>query len=435
VDKGSVRSGRFPLDGVRVADFSWYGAGPYVTRCLAAYGAEVIRVESATRLDAMRWYSPRKPGVEQSYNISGMFNNYNPGKLGVTLNLGHAEGLEIAKKLISVSDIVLDNFMPGTMAKWGLNYEELVKLKPSIIVATMPTIGTTGPYALWRGFGTSIRTMAGMDQITGNPARPPIGTGMLAWPDWTCNPHHALTAVLSALHHRNKTGEGQFIETAQLESTACWTETAILDYTANGRIQTGMNNRLPYAAPHGVYRCLAEEREVDYCAMPDSEPTRRKKDERWCAIAVFSDDEWDAFCTAIGSPPWTGEERFATFAGRKDNEDDLDRLIGKWTRDKSPEEAMMLLQRAGVAAGVVQDGEDLQTRDPQLKERGFYVYLDHPEAGTIVHDGLTFALSATPGEIRRRAPLLGEHNDYVYGEILGLSEDERNRLTVEGVFE
>ena len=425
---------RFPLEGVRFADFSWFGAGPYVTRLLAAYGAEVIRVESSTKLDGMRWQAPRKPDVTPSYNISGMYNNFNPGKLGITLNLNHPEAQELAKKLISISDVVLDNFYPGAMEKWGLGYKELVKIKPDIIVATMPVMGITGPYTMWRGFGTSIRTMAGIDYMTGNPDRPPIGTGMAALPDFSCNPYHATTAIMAALHFRNKTGEGQFIEVAQFESTVCWTETAILDYTANGHIQEGMRNRLPNAVPHGVYRCRAEDGEVDYCAMPESVPEHRKKDERWCAIAVFTDDEWKAFCDAIGNPPWTKEEKFATFLNRKKNEDELDRLVGDWTIDKSAEEVMTLLQKAGVSAGVVQDGEDLLTRDPQLKERGFHVYLDHPEAGRIAHDGLTFSLSATPGEIRR-APLLGEHNEYVYRDILGLSEQEIDRLTVEGVLE
>ncbi|MEE8470569.1 MAG: CoA transferase [Dehalococcoidia bacterium] len=425
---------KFPLEGIRITDFSWYGAAPYATRLLAAYGAEVIRIESSTKLDGMRWQAPRRPDTPPSYNISGMFNNFNPGKLGITLNMSHPEAREIATKLVSISDIVLDNFYPGTMEKWGLGYEELVKIKPDIIVATMPVMGITGPYTLWRGFGTSIRTMAGIDYITGNPDRHPIGTGMAALPDFSCNPYHAATAILSALHHRHKTGKGQFIEIAQFESTVCWTETAILNYTVNKRIQRGMRNRLPYAAPHGVYRCRAEDWEVDYCAMPESVPERKNKDERWCAIAVFTDDEWKAFCNVIGDPPWTKEDRFATFLSRKDNEDDLDSLVEQWTIDKSAEEVMMLMQQAGVAAGVVQDGEDLLTRDPQLRERGFHVYRDHPEAGRIAHDGLTFSLSATPGEIRR-APLLGEHNEYVYREILGFSEEEVNRLTVEKVLE
>ena len=425
---------RFAMQGIRVTDFSWFGAGPYVTRLLAAYGAEVIRIESNTRIDGMRWQAPRKPGVPETYNISGMFNNYNPGKLGITLNLNNPRGLEIAKKLISVSDIVLDNFIPGAMEKWGLIYEELVKIKPDIIVATMPVMGITGPYTFWRGFGTTIRTAAGIDYMTGNPDRPPIGTGMAALPDFTCNPYHAATAILSALHYRNKTGKGQFIELAQLESTVCWTETAILDYTVNKHIQMGMRNRLPNAAPHGVYRCLGEDREVDYCAMPESEPEHKKKDERWVAIAVFTEEEWRGFCSVIGNPPWTKDKKFANLKSRKKNEDELDRLVEEWTMKKSPEEVMMLMQQAGVAAGVVNDGEDLQTRDPQLKARGFYVYLEHPEAGRIAHDGLTFALSATPGEIRR-APLLGEHNEYVYKEILGFSEEEVNQLITDGVLE
>ena len=425
---------RLPLQGVRVTDFSWFGAGPYVTRLLAAYGAEVIRIESNTKIDGMRWQAPRKPDVTATYNISGMFNNFNPGKLGITLNMNHPKGIELARKLIAISDVVLDNFYPAAMEKWGLTYEKLVEIKPDIIVTTMPVMGITGPYTLWRGFGTSVRTIAGMDYITGNPDRPPIGTGMAALPDFTCNPYHAATAILSALHYRNRTGKGQFIELAQFESTVCWTETAILDYTANGHIQIGMRNRLPHAAPHGVYRCMGEAREVDYCAMPESVPERKKKEERWCAIAVFTEEEWRSFCTVLGNPSWTEDERFSTFDARKANEDELDRLIEEWTARRSPEDVMMLMQQAGVAAGVVQDGEDLLSRDPQLKERGFYVWLDHPEAGRIAHDGLTFALSATPGEIRR-APLLGEHNELVYGEILGLSEDEVNQLITEGVLE
>jgi benzylsuccinate CoA-transferase BbsF subunit len=193
-----------------------------------------------------------------------------------------------------------------------------------------------------------------------------------------------------------------------------------------------MRNRLPNAAPHGVYRCLGEDTEVDYCAMPESEPDHRKKDDRWVAIAVFTNEEWQAFCKVIGNPVWTKSKKFTTFKSRKKNEAELDRLIEKWTVKRLAEKVMMLMQKAGVPAGVVNDGEDLLTRDPQLKSRGYYVYLDHPEAGRIAHDGLTFNLSETPGEIRR-APLLGEHNDYVFKEVLGFSEDEINRLTVEQV--
>lgn len=427
-------SKRLPMQGIRVTDLSWFAAGPYATRLFAMYGAEVIRVESNAKIDGMRWQAPRKPNITQTYNISGMFNNYNPGKLGITLKLSVPKGVEIAKKLVSKSDIVLDNFTPGIMESWGLTYEELVKVKPDIIVCTMPVMGITGPYKMWRGFGTSIRTLAGHDYIMGNPERPPIGTGMLAFPDFSCNPYHAIAAILSALHYRNRTGKGQFIELAQFESTTCWTETVILDYTVNGQIQKATQNRMPYAVPHGVYRCRGEDREVDYCPMPESEPNRRKKDERWVAIAIFTEEEWKAFCKVIGNPPWTLDKKFSTFSQRKKNEDELDRLIGEWTRERSPEDVMMWMQKAGVAAGVVQDGEDLQTRDPHLKERGYYVYLNHPEAGRIAHDGLTFTLSKTPGEVRR-APLLGEHNEYVYKEILGFSEEEINELTVEGVID
>ena len=427
-------TGRFPLEGIRITDFSWYGAGPFATKLLAAYGAEVIKIESNTKVDGMRWMGPRKPDVALTYNISGMYNNFNPGKLGITLNMNHPKAKEIVKKLISRSDIVIDNFMPGTMESWGLGYEELVKIKPDIIMVTMPVMGTTGPYSHWRSVGTGILAMAGTNSITGNPDRAPIGIGLIAWCDWTANPYHAAAAILSALHYRKKTGKGQYIEIAQLESTVCWMGMAILDYTVNKKIQTSTRNRSPNAAPHGIYRCLGEDREVEYCPMPDAEPERKKKDERWCAIAVFTDEEWRAFCDAIGSPPWTREKRFASLLGRKENEDELDRRVEEWTIERSPEEVMMVMQQAGVAAGVVQDGEDLLARDPQLKARGFYVWREHPEVGMIAHDGLTFTLSATPGEIQR-APLLGEHNENVYREILGFSEEEVNQLIMEKVLE
>ncbi|MDP2953459.1 MAG: CoA transferase, partial [Chloroflexota bacterium] len=211
-----------------------------------------------------------------------------------------------------------------------------------------------------------------------------------------------------------KTGKGQHIEVSQMESTASILETAILDYTANGRVRGRVGNRLPNAAPHGAYRCRGED--------------------RWCVIAVFTDEEWRAFCRVIGNPPWTKEDRFATLLARKQNEDELDRLVEEWTKERTPEEVMVLMQREGVPAGVVQNAEDMLLRDPQLRAREHYVYLDHAEAGRTAYDGVPFKLSATPGRPLSAAPLLGEHNDYVYREILGMSEEEANEYIVEGVF-
>jgi len=402
---------RLPLEGVRITDFCWWGVGAYCTRVLANLGAEVVRIESHARIDPTRGSPPIGRG-KTGLNVSGYFNNFNPTKLGITLNADLPKGREVALRLVKVSDIVTDSFTPHVMEKWGLTYENLVKVKPDIIVASLPVMGKTGPFRGWGAYGHQLEAVAGLAHLTGFPSRPPLGSGE-AWPDFTCNPYHAASAILAALHYRNRTGRGQYIEIAQLESTVCVTETAILDYAANGRVQGRQGNCLLSAAPHGAYCCRGED--------------------RWCAIAVFTDEEWNAFCQVLGNPAWANDPRFATLLGRKENEEELDRLINEWTEARTAEEVMLLLQRAGVAAGVVQNGEDLLVRDPQLRARGFFWVFDHPEAGKISYDGLPFKLSATPGRLRR-SHLLGEYNDFVYKEILGMSEEEVNQCFVEGVF-
>jgi len=431
---------RKALEGITVADFTWWGVGPYVTKLLGAMGAQVIRIESMTRIDPLRMAPPTRPG-EFGINKSGYWNNFNPSKLSITLNLSHPMGVEIAKKLVMLSDVVADNFTPRVMPKLGLDYEELLEMKPSLILLSMPVMGRGGPRTNFAAFGHQIAGLAGLNSISGFPGRPPCGTGN-ALPDFGINPYQAATALLAALHYRNKTGKGQFIELAQYEATTCVLETAILDYTVNNRIQGPMGNRLPYAAPHGAYRCKGEERWRVTALLTDQEWKTLCQDignppwtdERWCVIAVFTDEEWKSFCQAIGNPPWTKEERFATLLGRKENEDELDRLIEEWTRERTPEEVMALMQKNGVAAGVVQNMEDLMVKDPQLRAREFYQVREHPELGAVTYDGLQFKFSATPGDIFR-APLLGEHNDYVYGEILGMSEEEINQCIVDGVFQ
>lgn len=407
-----LQTRRLPLQGIRIADFTWWGVGPYVTRMLANHGAEVIRIESISRVDPIRGTIPFTQG-KIGLNVSGYFNNFNPSKLGMTLNVSHPKGVEIAKRLIAISDVVADNFTPHVMENWGLGYEELVKIKPDIIVLSMPLMGRVGPYKDFGAYGHQIESLAGLSSLTGFPDRPPVGSG-IAWPDFTCNPYHATTALLAALHYRNRTGKGQFIELTQFESSVCVLETAILDYTVNKRVQTRHGNHLPNAAPHAVYRCQG--------------------DDRWCAIAVFSDEEWKAFCNVLGKPPWTKDERFFTLLARKKNEEELDRLVEAWTIERTAEEVMILMQGVGVAAGVVQTGEDLLTHDSHLRARGFYWVLDHPEAGRTTYDGVPFKLSATPAQLRR-AHLLGEHTDFVCKDILGMPEEEINQLIVDGVLQ
>lgn len=397
-----------PLAGIRVADFTWFGAGPIFTEALANHGAQVIRVESQARLDGLRIAHPQPPD-RAGVNLSGYFNNFNASKLSCTIDMRTEQGRELALKLVAVSDIVAENYTPGTFEKWGLSYERLRQAKPDIIVVREPMQGLDGPHRDFSGFGAVIMPLAGLSHLSGFPDRPPIGTGT-NYTDYVVNPGHALFATLAALRYRSRTRKGQLIEVAQFESSACVIAPALLDYTANGRVQERQGNRLPHAAPHGAYRCQG--------------------DDRWLAMAVFDEEQWCALCRALGDPDWTREERFATLRGRKEHEDDLDRLVEAWTVTQTAEEAMAALQAAGVPAGVVQTAEDVLDRDPHLRERCYYEYLEHPEAGRTAYDGPGFRLSKTPGRLLSPAPLLGQHTEFVCKEVLGLSDEEIADLLV-----
>jgi benzylsuccinate CoA-transferase BbsF subunit len=272
--------------------------------------------------------------------------------------------------------------------------------------------GAGGPHGDFGGFGFVITPLAGVSHLSGFPHREPAGLGT-NYTDYVINPGHAAIATLAALHYRNRTGKGQVIEVAQVESSICAISTAILDYTANGRVGMREGNRLGHAAPHGAYRCAG--------------------DDRWCTIAVFTDDEWRALCRAMGDPEWSQEKRFATLQARKENEDDLDRLIEGWTTGRSAEEAMETLQAAGVPAGVVQSARDVLENEPHLRARGHYVYQDHAEAGRTAYDGPGFRLSRTPGRLQSPAPMLGEHTAQVCSEVLGMDDEEMAQLVMESV--
>ncbi|MFC1989525.1 CaiB/BaiF CoA transferase family protein [Chloroflexota bacterium] len=406
-----MSQGKLPLRGIRIVDFYWVAAGPRSSRVFANLGAEVIKMESIARLDLSRGRPPFRKGTT-GINAGLGFNNGSVDKLSATLNMSRPEAREIAKKLIAISDVVTDNYTPHVMDNWGLGYDELVKIKPDIIQISMPVMGKEGPRSHYGGYGMGITAASGINYLTGRPDRAPVGTG-IAYSDAGPNPRHATIALLAALHYRNVTGKGQFIEIPQNESTICYTGTAILDYAVNGRLQRGMSNHSPYACPHAAYRC--------------------KGDDRWCVIAVFNQEEWLAFCDVIGNPEWVWDSRFATCLSRKESEEELDQLIEEWTQERTPEEVMMQMQLGGVAAGIVQDGADLLDRDHQLRAREQYVTLDHPEIGVCHVDNVPFRLSETPGQVRHHAPLLGQDNDYVYRELLGMSEEEMDRLIVEEI--
>ena len=397
------------LAGIKVADFSWFAVGPLTTKYFADFGATVVRIESSTRVDNLRNHGPYKDGI-RGLNRSGYWNDINSSKYSITLDTTKSKGLEIAKQMATWADIVIDSFTPGVMTRLGLGYDELKKIKPEIIVISCSTRGQYGPFAKTPAFGHVAQAIAGVNHLTGWPDRDPVG----AYGPYTdfFTPWMIATVALAALDHRRRTGKGKYIDASVVEATIHGLETAVLDYTVNGREQTRAGNSLPYAAPHGAFPCQGED--------------------RWCAIAVFTDEEWTSLCNVIDEP-WIRDTRFATLAGRKHNEAELEELLGQWTMGYSAEEVMVQLQDAGVAAGVVQNAKDLH-EDAQLKHRGHFWHLEHAEAGRIAYSGLPVRLSKTAYELKP-SPLLGEHNEYVLKEFLGMSDEEIAEVIIAGVLQ
>ena len=413
-----------PLDGIRVADFSWFGAGPIAGRTLADFGAEVIRIESEARVDGLRLGQPQKPG-KSGYNVCAYFNNFNAGKASLLLNMGAEGAREVALRLIERSDVFLSNLTPRVIERWGLTYDELREVNPAIIAAYQPMQGAFGPHRDFLGFGAVLTPVTGISHLSGEPQRKPVGVGT-NYPDYAINPGHTVIAILAALRHRRRTGEGQRIELAQLESVAATMGPALLDYTANGRNQTRKGNRSSWMAPHAIYRCRDAARGAPH---PDGSTTR----ERWVAIAARSDAEWNALCAVAADAAFAADERFAALLGRREHEDALNEQIGEWTAGWDAVDLAETLQAAGVPAGVVQDAEDVCEHDRHLRQRGYYEYLDHPETGVSLYDGPIVKLHETPGELIAPAPLFGEHTYRVATEILGYNAEEVAELTADGV--
>ena len=402
---------RKALEDIKIADFTWYVAGPFCTRYLADYGAQVIKVETSKFIDGVRPYPPYKdniPGV----NRGGYFHNYNSNKLGITLNMQHPKGREIARKLVMWSDIVAESFSPGVMKGLGLGYDEMRQMKPEIIMISLSSKGQTGPQARLPAVGLHLAALSGFINITGWPDRDP---SLLygAYTDSIAG-RFAAASIMAALAQRQKTGKGQYIDLAQSEAGIQFLIPPLLDYAANGRVLNRNGNRHPAAAPHGAYRCQGED--------------------RWCAIAVFTDEEWMALRRVMGDPSWAGDARFATLADRKNHEDELNQLVEQWTINHSAEEVMTRLQEAGVSAGILEKAEDLH-RDPQLAARGHFWTLKHQEIGDSTYDGMGSILSETPAELNKAAPVLGQDNYQVYTQILGLSDAEFIDHMQQGVFE
>ncbi len=386
-----------PLSGIRVADFTWVWAGPFCTMQLAHMGAEVVRMESVRRVGVLRMLPPWLDG-QIGPNRSGYFNQYNQGKRSINLDLTQPEGKEIAKKLVAISDVTAENFAGGVIARLGLGYEALKQVKPDIVMISMSGYGQTGPESGYVSYGPAQVPLAGMSSLTGYIGRQPMHVGM-SYGDPNAG-RHAAFAVLAALLYRERTGKGQYIDMSQWESTMAVLGEGIMDYTMNGTQPPRSGNRDPWMAPHGVFRCAGED--------------------QWVSIACGSDDEWRALCGAMGKPELADDARFRTLAGRKADEDALEAIVQEWTSTLEPSDVTEKLQGAGVAAfppmaNYMLDG------DPHLAARDFWVEKEHPEVGVRRHAGIPWRMSETPCEVWRAAPKLGQDNEYVFGELLGMS--------------
>jgi benzylsuccinate CoA-transferase BbsF subunit len=394
-------SNKPPLDGIRVADFCWAWAGPYGALQLAHLGAEVIRIESQTRPCPSRLIPPWADNEKGGFNRSGYFNQYNQGKRSLTLNLKEPEGLELAKKVVAKSDIVTENFAGGVMDKMGLGYEVLRAIKPDIIMISLSGYGATGPEKGYVSYGPPQVALSGMSSLTGYKDDQPRQAGF-SYGDPNGGVHGTF-AVMCALLHRAKTGNGQFVDLSQREACAMLLPEGLMEYAMNGTQPPRNGNRDPYMAPHGVFHCKGED--------------------RWVSIVVGNEEEWQRFCKAIGQPTLATDVRFATLAARKENEDALEQIVTTWTSELSPDEVTQKLQHAGVAAYPTLDGNDLLA-NPHVASRGYFVELEHAEVGKRRHLGIPWKMSRTPCEIHRPAPLFGQDTDYVLEEIVGLSRDE-----------
>lgn len=399
------------LAGIKVVEFAAFAAGPMVGKHLGEHGAQVIHVESRARPDGFRQHYPPYKDNLPGLNRTGSFAIFNDSKYGVTLNLKSPRSVELANRLIAWADVLIENFVPGVMERLGLGYAAAHAVNPALVYLSSCNMGQTGPKASQRGFGSQLTSQSGFTYLAGYPEGDPM---LLYGPyiDFVAV-GFGVTAVMAALDERQRTGRGQYIDLAQYETGLQFIIPALLEYQVNGRIMTHDGNRNPHAAPHNAYPCQGND--------------------RWCVIAVFAEDEWRALCRVANHPEWATDARFATLAARKQNEDELDRVIGEWTAQFTPHAVMERLQAAGVQAGVVNTLGDLFD-DPQLQHRQIWRELPHAELGRFYYEAPPFDLSETPAELRP-SPLLGEHNRYVYGEILGLADAEIDELMQQGVIE
>jgi len=399
---------KLPFEGVKIADFSWIGVGPITAKYFADHGATVVHVETERPADRLRLVGPFKdniPGV----NRCQFFASFNTSKLSLALNLKKPEGLNVAKRLIGWADVCLDSFTAGTMADLGLGYDVAREINPSIIMATTCLMGQTGPAAPLAGYGYHAAAICGFYEVTGWNDRAPAGP-FNAYTD-TIAPRFLAATLMAALDHRRRTGEGQYVDQAQMESSLHLLAPELLDHQRSGRMPRRAGNESPSACPHDAYPCAGED--------------------EWCAIAVETDAQWRALRTVLGNPEWAASPSLDTLAGRLAARDLIDHEVAAFTRSHEPRALMDMLQAAGVPAGMVQRSSD-HLEDPQLRHRGFFRPLVHPEMGEVPYEGHQFRIAGYDNGPRAPAPCLGEHTIAVLQEILGYGDEELAELAASG---
>lgn len=404
------------LEGVRILDFSRIWAGPHATKLLADMGAEVVKVESTRAWDPHRMIvgSGNLPDGERGddpWNRSGWFNTLHMSKLGITAEMRHPTGKAIIEELVSISDVVVENFRAGLMERRGLGYDRMRELRPDIIMVSMPAFGGSGPWKDFIQYGIGQEQLGGISSMNGYRGEDaPVKSGVNFGDP--ISGAHAAGAVLSALWRRRRTGEGCFIDVSQLESAIMTVGEHLLGFQMNGKSPENRGNRHSVHAPHGAYPCRGED--------------------EWITIAVSDDEEWQRLCAAMDMPRLAIDADYRDIPARHRNHDALDGLISGWTQDKPAADLMRLLRDAGVPAAPVMTGEAIFD-DPQYQERGLLEFVDHPSCGPYFMPGAAWKMSETPPGVRWHAPRLGEHNERIFGELLGMDAGAIAALQAQGI--
>ena len=409
---------RMPLKNYRVLDLSRIWAGPYCTKLFADMGAEIIKMESLSVYDSHRGpvspargiaaYPDGEPG-EEPWNRNGWFNCLHMSKYGVTLELTEAEGRMVFEQLVSISDVLIENFRQGSLERLGYTYEELRKHRPDLIYVSMPAFGNTGPWKGYLGYGIGQEQLSGMAHMTGYRGDGPMKSGINHGDPITGS--HAAGVLMAALRHRRLTGKGMYIDVSQQESAVALMGPEVLAYQMTGEEPERRGNRSGWYAPANSYPCAGED--------------------RWVTIAATNEEQWQKLTQAMSAAGLTDDPHFATAEQRRENHDELDRIISEWTISQEAYAVTHLLQAAGVPAGPGLRGPDLLA-DAHYKDRGTFVTVDHPQVGSKQYPGIPWRMSATPGRVRWPSPTLGQHNRDVYGELLGLTGPEIDLLEKTG---